>query len=234
MRILFLLCLVLFYGCAKEVEPTPEALIDQSIQVHGGWEGYENLDAIEIRKLVKLFDENGYLESQDRQYQNFTKVPRYKTRIHGIWGGAVREISYDGSEVFTSINDSIVQDSITSQTALKTIQSAEFVFFQPFKLRDSNAQMEYVGKRVLFDTIPVSEIKVNYSNSKDTWWFYFDEGNRCVANKVLHNGRYSLIENLEFQEYKGLLLHKHRKSYFVDSLLNKQYLRAEYFYDVVN
>ncbi|MBX2827012.1 MAG: hypothetical protein KTR22_02570 [Flavobacteriaceae bacterium] len=233
MRILFLFSLLLICGCAKEVEPTPKELVDGSIQAHGGWENYENLEVVEIRKIVKLFDENGYLESQDRQYHTFSKKPRYKTRIHGIWDGAVREISFNGNEIFTTINDSIVTDSINHKKALKTIQSAEFVFFQPFKLKVSEAAMEYTGKKVLFDSVPVSEMKVTYPNSEDVWWFYFDDGNRCVANRVLHNGRYSLIENLEFQDYKGLSIHKHRKSYFVDSLLNKERLRAEYFYDVV-
>lgn len=234
MRYLTLFCFVIvLYSCNKEVEPTPQEIIENSILAHGGWQAYENLDVIEFRKIVKLFDEEGHLESQERQYQTFSYHPRYKVKIHGLWDGSVREVSYDGNEVFTTINDSIIRDSITIQKSLKTIQSAEFVFFQPFKLKDAGAEMEYVGKKILFDTVPVSEVKVVYPNSEDVWWFYFDERNRCVANRVLHNGRYSLIENLEFQHYKGLLFNKHRKSYFVDSLLNRQQLRAEYFYDVV-
>ncbi|GAB5399028.1 MAG: hypothetical protein Aureis2KO_06130 [Aureisphaera sp.] len=232
MRTFFLLSLVLLYGCANEAEPTPEEIIAKSVVAHGGQEAMANLDAIEIRKITKLFDATGYLESQDRQYQTFTFKPSYTTKIHGIWDGAVREISYDGSKVFVSVNDSVVTDQSVLEQSLKTIQSAEFVFMQPFKLKDANAQMEYTGKRILFDSVPVSEVKVVYPGSEDIWWFYFDEEDRCVANRVLHNDRYSLIENLEFQNYQGLLLHKHRKSYFVDSLLNKQQLRAEYFYDL--
>ncbi|MFT4669337.1 MAG: hypothetical protein ACI9HJ_000909, partial [Ulvibacter sp.] len=53
------------------------------------------------------------------------------------------------------------------------------------------------------------------------------------AASVKHNNRISLIENLEFQSYKGLLFNKVRKSYFVDSLFQKKQLRAEYRYDII-
>ena len=75
-------------------------------------------------------------------------------------------------------------------------------------------------------------IRADYSENKsDPWWFYFDiEDDKVVANRVYHNGRFSLIENLAFDSLSGLMLHKHRKSYFTDSLNNIRYLRAEYVY----
>ena len=53
---------------------------------------------------------------------------------------------------------------------------------------------------------------------------------KLIANRVDHLGRLSFIENLSFDETSGLVLHKHRKSYFVNTDNSVKYLRAEYFY----
>jgi hypothetical protein len=86
------------------------------------------------------------------------------------------------------------------------------------------------------DSIETSVVAIKYeddSPSSDSWRYYFDEKYRLVAASVKHNNRISLIENLEFQSYKGLLFNKVRKSYFVDSLFQKKQLRAEYRYDII-
>ncbi len=234
MRFLSLFCLVLFFGCVELPEPTASELIDKSIRAHGSWDSYEDFDEISLQKNIILFTEEGAVESQWTEHQEFRYYPFYFASVGWFKDSVYKRITYDGERISYLISDSVSDPNAElEQKNLERIRAAEFVLFQPFKLKDTLAQKEYTGKRVLFDSVEVSEVKITYPKSDDVWWFYFDRGGVLVANRVLHNGRYSLIENLDFQEHDGLYLHKHRKSYFVDSLLNKKYLRAEYFYDIV-
>lgn len=203
-------------------------MIDKSILTHGGWNAFTQLDTISFKKTTRLFFEDGSLEIEKEEAQVFTFLPEYSVFILND----TDYISYKDSTLYASVNDSVLKTTSDKEKINNRINAAEFVFFQPFKLKDSNADILYTGSKTIMDSVAVSEVKVNYPNSPDTWWFYFDENYRLVANKVFHNNRYSLIENLEFQQYKRLLFNKHRKSYIVDSLNNKKYLRAEYFYQL--
>jgi hypothetical protein len=97
--------------------------------------------------------------------------------------------------------------------------------------------LRYQGKQIIRDTIETSVVSVFYEGdvpSNDSWRYYFDKKYRLVAASVSHNNSISLIENLDFQTYKGILFHKVRKSYFVDSALGNKKLRAAYRYDIQN
>ena len=55
------------------------------------------------------------------------------------------------------------------------IEGANFVFFQPFKLKDKGTQIEYLGLRgTSFSEKPLEQIRVTYPNSNDIWYFFFD------------------------------------------------------------
>lgn len=219
---------MLFNYCKQPTAQNGLNIIERSIQAHGGWEAYEALDTLVIKKTIRLFDASEILESETLEQQIFIFKPHYQTVIVRT----ADSTSYDGTFLEKHIGDSILFDEEKRKQDVKRIKAAEFVFFQPFKLRDSIAEIEFIDIQK-WDAMDVSEVKVTYPNSTDIWWFYFDDTYLCVANKVTHNDRISRIENLEFQEYKGLLLHKHRKSYFVDSLGTEKRLRAEYFYEII-
>ncbi len=200
-------------SCAQVPTESGNEVVKKSIDSHGGWENYQALDTLIIDKTTRLFLEDGSLESEISEKQIFIRKPEYKTIL-------IRE------------SDTLI-GRITDTIYHPRILAAEFVLFQPFKLNEGQPVLENTGAFDFLLGEGPAEVKVEFEEGKDTWWFYFDDSYRCIANKVLHNNRYSLIQNLEFQEHKGLLLHKHRKSYFTDSNGNKKYLRAQYFYDIL-
>ena len=84
------------------------------------------------------------------------------------------------------------------------------------------------------DVLQVSYSPEQHANhsSADTWHFYFDQENQnVVANFIESPDHFSLVENTSFQRIGGTLFYKDRKSYRVDSLGNKLYLRAAYTYE---
>ncbi|NND63245.1 MAG: hypothetical protein HKN48_08635 [Flavobacteriaceae bacterium] len=204
---------LLLLGCSVSSSYKGWQIVEASFEAHGGWETYRNLDTLTLVKTTRLFFEDGSLESEISETQLFIRNPEYKTTL-------IRE----GDTLLSSSIDSIVDPRI---------HAAEFIMFQPFSLNNSEADIEYLGAIEIMNEEEVSEIKITFPESEDIWWFYFDKEKKCVANKVFHNSRYSWIENLAFQNYNDLLLHKHRKSYFLDSLGNNEYLRSEYFYHIL-
>ncbi|MCH9660489.1 MAG: hypothetical protein K0U54_06215 [Bacteroidetes bacterium] len=226
MRYLLSILGILLLGCVPGSNYQGNDIINKSILAHGSWDAFLQLDTVTFKKTTRLFLEDGSLEVEKDEAQVFSFLPTYSVFL----SNDTDYITYKDSILYASVRDSVVTLKADQEKLLHRIKAAEFVFFQPFKLKDLEAEVSYTGSKTIMDSIVVSEVQVNFPNSKDTWWFYFDDTYLLVANKVFHNNRYSFIENLEFQRHKGLLFNKHRKSYIVDSLNNKKYLRAEYFY----
>lgn len=234
--LILVFCSVLLVSCDSNSEEKGAQIILKSIEVHGGQEGFRNLKSISFYKTTRLFSEDGSLESESLQKQSFQFQPNYLVNISWEEQDAKHQITYDRKEVVKMVNETIIKDAATIEKALQTALSAEYVFFQPFDLLNNDAQLSYAGTQMLRDSLKTSVVNVRYKNDtaeSDIWNYYFDKEYRLVGASVEHNNRISLIENLEFQTHHGLLFNRHRKSYFVDSLLRKKYLRAEYFYEII-
>lgn len=112
-----------------------------------------------------------------------------------------------------------------------------YVIGIPFKLLDPGVQLQYNGITKI-DQTDVYVVQATYNPSAssnhstpDIWWYYFDTSDyRVLHNKVKTSDHWAWIDNLTFDKSGSILFNKHRKSYRCDSLGNKLYLRAEYFY----
>lgn len=208
-----------------------EEIVLKSIEKHGGMSDWENLKSISYNKITVLFDSSGAQESGIVQRHLYTLKPTLEATIRWIEKGDSLKIIYKHNEANQYVNGTL--DSSSAGAAKGTVDAALYVLFQPFKLMDDGTILKYMGMDSL-DGRAVHMVKPVYSGLQpgdDEWLFYFDVAtNELIANLVNHNGRRSFIKNLAFDPMISLYLHQHRKSYFVDSALNIQYLRAEYFY----
>ncbi len=235
-RISLLLCFSILFSCSNVTSENGIEIINKSIERHGGKEVFRELQSVSFSKTTRLYKEDGLLESETVQKQSFQLQPDYLLKIKWEQGSVIHEIIYNGITTLKKTNDSIVENSIEVEKATRTALAADYVFFQPFRLLDKDARLSYKGIQTINDSIETSVVGVSYNDdiaSSDAWKYYFDTEFRLVAASVAHDKRISLIENLDFQTYKGVLFNKHRKSYFVDSLLQKKYLRAEYLYNII-
>jgi hypothetical protein len=230
-----LLCAMITIACSETVLETGKDIVVRSIETHGGNDTFRELDAVSFTKTTILYKEDGSLESETLQEQSFTFVPTYLFVNSWMEGNDRHKISRGSDTLIKLINAISVEDTLAIKNALKRALSAEYVFFQPFRLIGNDIELRYQGKQIIRDTIETSVVSVLYEGdapSSDSWRYYFDKKYRLVAASVSHNKSISLIENLDFQTYKGILFHKVRKSYFVDSTLGNKQLRAAYRYDI--
>jgi len=236
MRLVLFICAIGFLSCSEISSQSGKEIVNKSVEAHGGREAFQELESVSFTKTTRLYKEDGSLDSETFQEQSFTMIPGYLLLIKWKDGNDEHKITYDRSNVTKLVNNVKIEDLGAIENALKLASSAEYVFFQPFKLLDDKGQLSYEGKQMVGDSIEASVVAIKYNDDNplsDSWRYYFDENYRLVAASVKHNNRISFIENLDFQTYKGTLFNKVRKSYFVDSTFQNKQLRAEYDYDII-
>lgn len=213
-----------------------KSIIKRAIDHAGGLDQWESIKQLKYTKDFSLLFEDGTVEKAFKQVHNYQYSPLSIQIESEENGELIRTIQQDGGFTRT-VNGSELE---TSQEALaKAVNTSTYVVSMPFKLLDPGAQLSYEGVQTLEGGAEVDVIKVAYNADKhanhstsDVWKYYFSkEDGRILANWVDAGDHFALIENLSFVREGGILFNKERKSYRVDSLGNKLYLRAEYLYD---
>jgi len=230
-----LACIFLFnHSCAQKLNAS--ILLEKSLVAHGGKKAWSIVSEISYLKNIELYDSIGKLEKEINQKIKHTWNPS-STKIE--WGNVdndyVAILREEKIELFK--NNQMVLDSQEVAKAYDNTKGALYVFWQPYKLIDSNARLEYIGLVTLLDSISVHNLKVSYplDPTADVWHYYFNEENFMLeATQVNHDERISLIINESFEDKTGLFLNKTRKSYFIDSLGKIKYLRAAYKYAITS
>ncbi|MBT7653929.1 MAG: hypothetical protein HN562_02195 [Flavobacteriaceae bacterium] len=210
--------------------------MEKSLVAHGGKKALSKVSEITYLKNIKLYDSIGELEKEINQKIKHTWDPS-STKME--WGNVddqyVALLQEEKIELFK--NNQMVLDSNEVAQAYNDTKGALYVFWQPYKLIDSDARLDYVGLVTLLDSISVHSLKVSYplEPDADIWHYYFNEENFMLeATEVNHDGRISLIINESVEDKTGFFLNKTRKSYFVDSLGKIKYLRAAYKYTITS
>ena len=230
-----LACIFLLnHSCAQKLNAS--VLLEKSLVAHGGKKAWSIVSEISYLKNIELYDSIGKLEKEINQKIKHTWNPS-STKIE--WGNVdndyVAILREEKIELFK--NNQMVLDSQEVAKAYDNTKGALYVFWQPYKLIDSNARLDYIGLVTILDSISVYSLKVSYplDPTADVWHYYFNEENFMLeATQVNHDERISLIINESFEDKTGLFLNKTRKSYFVDSLGKIKYLRAAYKYAITS
>ena len=230
-----LACIFLFnHSCAQKLNAS--VLLEKSLVAHGGKKAWSIVSEISYLKNIELYDSIGKLEKEINQKIKHTWNPSStKIEWNNVDDHYVALLREEKIELFK--NNQIVLDSQEVAKAYDNTKGALYVFWQPYKLIDSNARLEYIGLVTLLDSISVHNLKVSYplDPTADVWHYYFNEENFMLeATQVNHDERISLIINESFEDKTGLFLNKTRKSYFIDSLGKIKYLRAAYKYAITS
>ena len=224
-RLLLIILLAGLSGCSTQ-KSQGESLVEKSILAHGDLKNYSNLQDFRYEKRSYTLDAQKIIN--DTLVQQF-EIPRFGTTIL---------ITEDSLRI--TLQNEIIQTSkqldSDQQNYKSMIVGANFVFFQPFKLKDKGTQIEYLGLRgTSFSEKPLEQIRVTYPNSNDIWYFFFDhETKHVLANAVDHNGKISLILNDSLQWHKNMFVHSRRRSFLSNSNFELIRLQASYKYKMLS
>ena len=232
MNISFFL-LIFFISCESEI--SAERILQNSIKAHGGEVAWKNITSISYLKKSTFYNEYGFIEEEKKQKIKHFWSP-FKTSIEWEDRGDIFFAYSTKNKINFYKNDTLQTDSIKLKKIDELLKGAFYVYWQPYNLLDSKANLKYLGTENLLDSIPTHVLKVTYSNNEigdDVWHYYFKIDNyKLKAAKVNHNKKESLIINEIIENETGLSLNKTRKSYYLDSLGKTKYLRASYIYEI--
>ncbi|MCV6631567.1 MAG: hypothetical protein OIF50_17085 [Flavobacteriaceae bacterium] len=205
-------------------------VIKKSIEAHGGDSLWKQTKSLQFMKETTLYLENGTKEKQQIEFQYFQILPEFIIRLQQMEsnGAKTTSILFPNGQ-FEMQRDSIKTKMKAPQSFVDRAHGSFFVASQPFNLLNSEADFR-LGKDTTIQKRPAYAVEVRYPKG-DPWIFYIDKENyRVLANLVKHDKTRSFILNEAYDHSTGILLHRKRKSYFLDSLHQIKYLRASYHY----
>ncbi len=214
-------------------------IITDIIEAAGGWEKYKAIKSVDYTKRSVLYHSDGSLESDHIENHLFDFLPTISGRIKYA-DDQENEIllEYSDNKVRRFQNQIIVKNE--SGDNPEKFNGALYTLLMPFKLLDPGSTIEYlgqvnIGERTVHDVIAKYDTNENPNQaSNDEWHYYFDIADfSYVAALVKHGSTYALIENANRHMIDGMYWNQYRRSWRVDSLMKKQFLRAEYWYDEI-
>ena len=248
MRYLLLFFLAILYACQtsqntekttdffKHIhDPKVKEIIQKAIAHAGGMEAWQSIEELSYTKDFSLLLESGEVEKEYKQKHHYQYHP-LKIDIQSMEDGQLVHTKLEKGQYSRIIDGQAID--VSEEALSKAINSSTYVIGIPFKLLDAGAEIDFEGQSSLPDGQMANILSVSYNaekhanhSSTDIWKYYFHPKTGAVlANWVQTGDHANIIENLDFERAGGVLFHKHRKSYRLDSLGNKDYLRAEYFY----
>ena len=233
--ILFTATFMLTFGCLPS-HLVESDLVNASIKAHGGYEAYLNLKDFNYLKTTLTSRTDGALQDTLLQAISLPRLDETYLQYHKD------NLNYETHQYRGTtelLKEGLnIKDSLLIAEHRRIVDGANFVFFQPFKLKDRKAQLRYQGVIDLplaEHTTQVHHLKVAFEGSSDTWHFFLDtEDHRVVANAVDHNGKMSLITNDSMQWHQGLLVHKSRTSYLSNEDFEIIRPQATYEYEMIS
>jgi len=216
-----------------------KTIVKKAINHAGGIDKWESIKRLRYTKDFALLSATGEVEKtfkqvHDYQYRDSDKSDRID--IKSTENGDLIHTVYAKYEYSRTKNEDWLK--IDQETLEKAVNTSLYVVGMPFKLLDEGAKITYEGETNLKDIGLVDVLRVEYDADKhdnhstsDIWKYYFDKKDgKIVANWVQSSDHANIVENLSFERVGGILFNKKRKSYRLDSLGNKDYVRADYDY----
>ena len=225
---------LMFLGCQSDSKLSAEAIIEKTIQAHGGIEKWQDVKQLSFDKSVTLFNEDGSTEISTDQFQLFRFGEKLFVKLEWEQEGNDMQIIYENDKVTKMVNDSIVTNEAELARAENAVFAAHYVVCQPFDLLKSGATLT-LDETITHNGKECYVIKVNYpgdDEDADQWYYIIDPDSfEVVANQVVLTDHTSWVENLTYDDQTDFQFNSHRKSYRLNEVGEKTYLRAEYFYE---
>jgi len=211
-------------------------IIKASIAHAGGIDKWESIKHLKYNKDFSLLFGDGSVEKSFSQVHDYNYDPlvidiksnENGDEVHTLLSGGKYSRTFNGKP-----------SDATSANLAKAINTSTYVIGMPFKLLDPGVDIMYDGELLLDNGKLVDVIQVSYDPQKnsnhstaDVWKYYFDKQDRKIVGNWVDAGDHAnVIENLTFEKVGGILWNKKRKSWRLDSLGKKEYVRADYSYD---
>lgn len=233
-------------ACKQDVKPidrfehisddNAREIIRASIAHAGGIDKWESIKHLKYTKDFSLLLEDGTVERSYEQVHDYKYDPTHLDIKSKENDDLIHTQFRDSKYTRTKNGESL---DVANENLIKAMNTSTYVIGMPFKLLDPGVDISYEGELFLENETLVDVIKVSYDPVKnknhstaDVWKYYFDKEDRKIVGNWVNAGDHAnVIENLSYVRAGGILFNKDRKSFRLDSLGKKEFVRADYFYD---
>ncbi|SFT86966.1 hypothetical protein SAMN04489724_2454 [Algoriphagus locisalis] len=220
-----------FLSCTPSPEEEAQALVEKSIEAHELSKKWENVAAIRFKKLTRLLDEDGAVESESEQWVEFRLKPYFEAKLTWAKDSISHIVNFNGSKMSYQMGENSIQNEGFLKVKKAEIDAAYFSFAQPWMLADEDVNLIYEGQKTLEKGELAESIRIELGLDSESKWIYFDPNSaRIVAAERHTKGQNNLIETISYDETSGLLLAKEQKVFKLDGNGNTQFSQAEYLY----
>ncbi len=228
--LIFALSLLVF-SCTPSPEKQALQLIEKSIDAHQLSQKWEDVATIKFKKLTRILNENGAIESESKQWVEFRLKPYFEAKLTWTKDSISHIVNFNGSKTSYQMGGNPIQNEGFLKAKRAEIDVAFFAFAQPWMLMDENANLTYQGRKILENGETVESVRVDYEPHTGSNWIYFDpNSSKVVAFELYSKGQNNLIETISYDDTSGLALAKEQKNYKIGGTGNAQFLQAEYLY----
>lgn len=222
---------ILIFSCTPSHEEQAQELVEKSIEAHQLSKKWEDVAAIRFKKLTRLLDEDGEVESESEQLVEFRLKPYFEAKLTWTKDSISHIVNFNGSKTSYQMGENSIQNEGFLKAKRAEIDVAYFAFAQPWMLADEDVNLIYEGEKTLEKGKPAESIRMELRLDSESKWIYFDPNSaRIVAVERHTKGQNNLIETISYDETSGLLLANEQKSFKLDGNGNTQFLQAEYLY----
>lgn len=225
-RLLLLCCTLGIISCQNQQEEVAE-LLSKVIDAHGGMQKWNVIQSVRYSKEYQLYNAQGDTTQHVIQYHAYHPADAYY-EITSISKSDTTINVQNGDEYSRSING--IEQNVSQQNIQKSVETSTYVFGIPYNLWNDK---EYISilPDIELNGISYKRILVDYQKGADNWHYLIDPNSyQIIANWYDGKDHKSLVINESFAELNGQLWFDERSSYRTDTLLNKKYLRAKYWY----
>jgi len=227
----FFISILILFSCQKESHTTVD-IIDKTVEAYGGLDKWNDMKQLSFDKEVTLYGEDGSLERATDQFQLF-QFHKPFGKIEWEEDSISHMIINEDGKIIKVENDTIISAPNATKNAGRAFFASEFVIKQPFDLLSDKATLTRENDTI-FNGKDFYIISVAYKDEApdaDRWHYVIDKQTfLIVANKVVLKDHTSWVENLTYDTTTDIKFNAHRKSYRLNNVGEKTYLRAEYFY----
>jgi hypothetical protein len=226
----FLLPLFIF-SCTPSPEKQAQKLLEKSIEAHQLSKNWENISSIKFKKMTRLLDESGVVESESEQWVEFRLKPYFEAKLTWTKDSILHVVNFNGSRTSYQMGENTIENEGFLKAKRAEIDAAYFAFAQPWTLLEENTNLSYEGQKTLKGGNSVESIRISLMSGLDENWIYIDPiSEKVVAVEQHSNGKKRLIEIVTYDEATGLLLAKQQKNYTIDEDGKTQLVQAEYLF----
>lgn len=231
-KILFsFLLLLLIFSCSPSPEKQAQELVEKSIEAHQLSKKWEDVASIKFKKLSRLRDENGAVESESEQWVEFRLKPYFEAKLTWTKDSILHVVNFNGSKTNYQMGENSIQNEGFLKAKRSEIDAAFFAFAQPWSMLDDNTSVIYEGQKTLENGRIVDSILRIKGVVSDSSWVYIDSSSIQVVGMELHSNLHkNLIETISYDDSTGLLFPKKQENYKLDETGKSLFLQAEYLY----